>query len=283
MKVRRNERAVAIIGGTVGVPLRFFPVLAFLEVAGAAGILVALWLKPLGVLAAACLVAYFAGAALGHLRVGDTKHLTMPLPPLVLSVIVLVLRLRRAWGEAAPRNAARHPPGPGARVLTIQPTHHMEVHMKAFAITARDASPAVQELPQPQPGPGEVLVAVEAASVNGFDLSVAAGYVWDMLPHEFPVVLGRDFVGTVSAVGDGVEQVTVGDRVAGVIPGVALGTGALGEYVAVPATAVTTVPAGVDVHQAAAVGLAGVAAHDAVEALDPRPGEVVLVSGATGG
>src|SRR4051794_24783471 len=159
----------------------------------------------------------------------------------------------------------------------------MEVHMKAFAITARDASPAVQELPQPQPDAGEVLVAVEAASVNGFDLSVAAGYVWDMLPHEFPVVLGRDFVGTVSAVGVGVEQVTVGDRVAGVIPGVALGTGALGEYVAVPATAVTTVPAAVDLHQAAAVGLAGVAAHDAVEALDPRPGEVILVSGATGG
>jgi NADPH:quinone reductase-like Zn-dependent oxidoreductase len=159
----------------------------------------------------------------------------------------------------------------------------MEVHMKAFAITARDASPAVQELPQPQPGAGEVLVAVEAASVNGFDLSVAAGYVWDMLPHEFPVVLGRDFVGAVAAVGDGVEQITVGDRVAGVIPGVALGAGALGEYVAVPATAVTTVPAGVEVHQAAAVGLAGVAAHDAVEALAPRPGEVVLVSGATGG
>src|SRR3954452_16516037 len=93
MKVRKNQQAVAIIGGTVGVPLRFFPVLAFLEVAGAAGILVGLWLKPLGVLAAACLVAYFAGAAIGHLRVGDIKHLTMPLPPLVLSVIVLVLRL----------------------------------------------------------------------------------------------------------------------------------------------------------------------------------------------
>jgi NADPH:quinone reductase-like Zn-dependent oxidoreductase len=155
--------------------------------------------------------------------------------------------------------------------------------MKAFAITARDTSPAVQELPQPQPAPGEVLVAMEAASINGFDLSVAAGYVWDMLPHEFPVVLGRDFVGTVAAVGDGVEQVAVGDRVAGVIPGVALGAGALGEYVTVPATAVTTVPVGVDLHQAAAVGLAGVAAHDALEALDPRPGEVVLVSGATGG
>jgi hypothetical protein len=93
MKLRRHERAVAIIGGTVGVPLRFFPVLAFLELAGAAGILIGLWLEPLGIAAAAGLVAYFIGAVTGHLRVGDTKNLTMPLPPLVLSVAVLVLRL----------------------------------------------------------------------------------------------------------------------------------------------------------------------------------------------
>jgi NADPH:quinone reductase-like Zn-dependent oxidoreductase len=157
--------------------------------------------------------------------------------------------------------------------------------MKAFAIAARDSQPSVQEVPQPEPAPGEVLVEVEGASVNGFDLSVAAGYVWDMIPHEFPVVLGRDLVGTVSAVGDGVDGVSVGDRVAGVIPGMALGarTGSLAEYVALPATAVTAVPSGVDAPQAAVIGLAGVAAHDAVEALSIQSGETVLISGATGG
>jgi NADPH:quinone reductase-like Zn-dependent oxidoreductase len=157
--------------------------------------------------------------------------------------------------------------------------------MKAFAIAARDSQPSVQEVPQPQPAPGEVLVEVEGASVNGFDLSVAAGYVWDMIPHEFPVVLGRDLVGTVSAVGDGVDGVSVGDRVAGVIPGMALGarTGSLAEYVALPATAVTAVPSGVDAPQAAVIGLAGVAAHDALEALSTQSGETVLISGATGG
>jgi NADPH:quinone reductase-like Zn-dependent oxidoreductase len=157
--------------------------------------------------------------------------------------------------------------------------------MKAFAITARDTQPAVQDIAQPEPAAGEVLVEVEAASVNGFDLSVAAGYVWDMIPHEFPVVLGRDLVGTVTAVGDGVEGISVGDRVAGVIPGMALGprTGTFTEYVAVPADAVTAVPAGVDAQQAAVIGLAGVAAHDALQALDVRAGERVVISGATGG
>jgi NADPH:quinone reductase-like Zn-dependent oxidoreductase len=157
--------------------------------------------------------------------------------------------------------------------------------MKAFAITARDTQPAVQDVPQPEPAPGEVLVEIEAASVNGFDLSVAAGYVWDMIPHEFPVVLGRDLVGTVTAVGDGVDSVSVGDRVAGVIPGMALSArnGSFAEYVALPASAVTAVPAGVDAPQAAVIGLAGVAAHDALEALSIRSGETVLISGATGG
>src|SRR4051794_2685398 len=157
--------------------------------------------------------------------------------------------------------------------------------MKAFAITARDTQPAVQDLPQPEPAAGEVLVQVEAASVNGFDLSIAAGYVWDMIPHGFPVVLGRDLVGTVTAVGGGVVSVSVGDRVAGVIPGMALSArnGTFAEYVAVQADALTTVPSGVDAQQAAVIGLAGVAASDALEAMSIQPGETVLISGATGG
>ena len=74
-KLRKDEQSVAVIGGTVGVPLRFFPVLAALELAGAAGILLGLWLEPLGgvAVAAAALVAYFVGAVVGHLRVRDSK------------------------------------------------------------------------------------------------------------------------------------------------------------------------------------------------------------------
>jgi NADPH:quinone reductase-like Zn-dependent oxidoreductase len=125
---------------------------------------------------------------------------------------------------------------------------------------------------------------VEAASVNGFDVAVAAGYVWDMLPHEFPVVLGRDVAGTVESLGDGVEGLVVGDRVATVINGVGLGPqGTMAERFTVAASDVSAVPAGVSAVQAAAVGLAGLTALDVVTALDLGPDDVVLVSGATGG
>jgi uncharacterized membrane protein YphA (DoxX/SURF4 family) len=93
MKLRKNEQVLAVIHGTVGVPQRHLPVLAGLEIAGAAGILIGLWLEPLGIAAAVGLVAYFLGAVIGHLRVGDTKNIGMPMPPLVLAVVVLALRL----------------------------------------------------------------------------------------------------------------------------------------------------------------------------------------------
>jgi hypothetical protein len=96
MKLRQHEQVVAVIGDTVGVPARYFPVLAGLEILGAVGIVLGLWLAPLGIAAAAGLTAYFIGAVGGHLRVGDTKNLAMPLPPLLLSIAVLALRIATA-------------------------------------------------------------------------------------------------------------------------------------------------------------------------------------------
>jgi NADPH:quinone reductase-like Zn-dependent oxidoreductase len=155
--------------------------------------------------------------------------------------------------------------------------------MLALAIAQRGAPAEVTDIAVPAAGPGEVLVAVEAASVNGFDLAVAAGYVWDVMPHTFPVVLGRDFAGTVESVGQGVDAFAVGDRVAGSIQSGGLGRGAIAERVTASATWLTRVPDGVTSLQAAAVGLAAVSALDAVAALDIGPDDVVLVSGATGG
>jgi len=83
----------------------------------------------------------------------------------------------------------------------------------ALAVAGRDDQPQLLELEIPGPGPGQVKVRVEAAYLNGMDAMVAAGYLWDMMPHEFPVVIGRDFAGVVEQVGAGVEDFEVGDRV----------------------------------------------------------------------
>jgi NADPH:quinone reductase-like Zn-dependent oxidoreductase len=154
---------------------------------------------------------------------------------------------------------------------------------RALVIASRESSAAVDEVPTAEPTAGRVRVKVEAASINGIDAAAAAGYLWDMLPHEFPVVLGRDFAGTVDAVGEGVSALAVGDRVAGVITAMALGAGAITETLTFPADSLTAVPESVSSAQAAAAGLAGLTARALVGALQLGDDDVVLVSGASGG
>jgi len=155
--------------------------------------------------------------------------------------------------------------------------------MKAIAIDDFGAPPSLHALPVPEPGEGEVLVRVRASSVNGFDVSVASGHLKGLIEHRFPVVLGRDFAGTVEAAGPGVQSLRPGEAVFGVVTKPALGDGAFGEYVTAPVACTARVPAGLDLAVAGALGLAGTAALAAVDAVAPLPGETVLVSGATGG
>jgi NADPH:quinone reductase-like Zn-dependent oxidoreductase len=155
--------------------------------------------------------------------------------------------------------------------------------VKALAIERRDAAPAVLDVADPSAAAGEVLIRVEAASVNGFDLAIAAGRVWDSMPHTFPAVLGRDYAGTVAAVGDGVTGFAVGAPVAGVVTGPSLGPGSIGEWYVAPQQKVTVRPEGVSAVDAAAVGLAGVTAATAIDTLGIGAGDTLLVSGATGG
>ena len=95
MKVIRAPVAVEVIGDVVGVPLRLFPALALLEVAGGVGLLAGIGLKPLGVAAGACLVAYFLVAIASHLRKRDLVpgHVGPAVMMLVVSVAALTLRL----------------------------------------------------------------------------------------------------------------------------------------------------------------------------------------------
>lgn len=156
--------------------------------------------------------------------------------------------------------------------------------MRAFALTDFDSAPTLLDLPVPEPAEGEVRVRIAAASVNGFDLSVASGALKDMMEHRLPVVLGKDFAGTVDAVGAGVDDYRVGDAVFGVVTKPYLGDGSFGEHVVLPTeVGIAHLPEGIDLVEAAALGLAGAAALQAVEAAAIRSGESVLVVGATGG
>jgi NADPH:quinone reductase-like Zn-dependent oxidoreductase len=154
---------------------------------------------------------------------------------------------------------------------------------RAFAIASREEAPAVEDVTTANPGAGQARVRVEAASINGFDAAVAAGYLWEMLPAEFPVVLGRDFAGVVEAVGEGVTSPAVGDRVAGAITAMTLGLGSITESLDIPADSLVAIPDSVTTQQAAAATLAGLTAVSLVQALALGADDTVLVSGASGG
>jgi NADPH2:quinone reductase len=156
--------------------------------------------------------------------------------------------------------------------------------MKVFALKGFDQAPEVTEVDLPTPGAGEVRVRVRAASLNGFDLSLANSYLKGMMEHRFPVVLGKDFAGEVDAAGPDVQGYQVGDRVFGVVMKDTLGDGSFGEYVTVPvAFGIAKLPDGIDFTEAAALGLAGTAAVDAFDAANVTADQTVLVVGATGG
>jgi NADPH:quinone reductase-like Zn-dependent oxidoreductase len=156
--------------------------------------------------------------------------------------------------------------------------------MRALVLAAFGAAPELVDLEIPEPAEGEVRVRVHAASVNGFDTAVANSYLKDMMEHRFPVILGKDFAGTVDAIGAGVTDYRVGERVFGVVTKPYLGDGSFAEYVTVPVeVGIAALPDQVDFVEGAALGLAGAAALAAVDAADLEPGQTVLVAGATGG
>ena len=157
--------------------------------------------------------------------------------------------------------------------------------MRAIAIPENGARPALTDLPQRAPEPAEIVVEVHASSVNGFDIAVISGWVQQYMEYRFPVVPGKDFSGTVVAVGPGESAWAVGDTVFGVVMTPYVGSdGAFADYVTVgEASGIAAVPPGMDLGVAGALGLAGTAAVDSLDALNLKAGQTLLVAGATGG
>ncbi|MFC4336294.1 NADP-dependent oxidoreductase [Salininema proteolyticum] len=156
--------------------------------------------------------------------------------------------------------------------------------MRAVAADSLDVDPTVQEVPDPRPGAGELLVEVKAAAINPFDHKVARGEILPDLPRDFPYVYGGDFAGVVTALGEGAGSFSVGDKVFGQFLSNPGGHGSNAEYVAVPEKgAVTAIPEGVSFAEAASIGTAGMTAQQIVDSANLNAGESLLIIGAGGG
>ena len=154
--------------------------------------------------------------------------------------------------------------------------------MKA-AFFMKNGGPEVMQygdVPDPVAGPGEVLVDVHAASVNGADWKVRAGHYAPITM--FPYIPGRDFSGVVSALGSGVTDFKVGDAVFGVVE--QTGEFCYAEKVVIKASILAKKPDSLSHIEAAALGLIGLTALVSVEdTLKLRKGETILVQGGAGG
>jgi NADPH:quinone reductase-like Zn-dependent oxidoreductase len=157
--------------------------------------------------------------------------------------------------------------------------------MKAFALTAADQPAALVELPDPGVAVDGALIRIRTASVNGFDVFEASGGLMAMMPHELPTVIGRDMAGVVVAVGAERNDFAEGDEVLGFVTSAPpLHDGTWAELVTGSVNLILArKPAGLAWDAAAAIPLAASTALDAVDAVDPGPGDTVLIMGATGG
>jgi NADPH:quinone reductase-like Zn-dependent oxidoreductase len=137
----------------------------------------------------------------------------------------------------------------------------------------------VAEVPQPEPGAGQVLVRVVAAGINPGEAKIREGELHERFPATFPSGEGSDLAGVVERVGEGVTSVAVGDEVIGWVDT----RSSHAEYAVVEASNLTPRPAGVPWEVAGALTVAGATAWAAVRAVAPQPKEIVVVSGAAGG
>ena len=133
----------------------------------------------------------------------------------------------------------------------------------------------VAEAPEPHAGPGQIRIAVKAASVNAFDWKLRSGMMAGGKPLEAPAYLGLDASGTVDEVGEGVTGVAVGDEVLG------KGNNTQAEFAVLDAWA-RKAPQ-VDWTVAAAVGVSGETSERVLRLLDVKAGDTLFIDGGSGG
>ncbi len=153
------------------------------------------------------------------------------------------------------------------------------VQMKAIRVEEFGEPEVLQHVDAecPSPGEGEVLVEVKSAGVNYADTMRRRDQYVES--QDLPFTPGSEIAGTVAEVGDGVEDVNVGDQVVTL-----LGTGGYAEYVVAPARNLIPIPDELDFDEAAAIPLQGLTAYHVLETSGQlKEGESVLVHAAAGG
>jgi len=138
---------------------------------------------------------------------------------------------------------------------------------------------SVRDVPTPRPGPGEVLVEVQAAGINPGEALIRSGALHELLPATFPLGEGTDLAGIVLETGTDVKAFGVGDA----ILGYSWTRSSHATHTVVPATQLIGKPEALPWEVAGALDVAGTTAYAAVRAAAPGPGDVVAVSAATGG
>lgn len=140
------------------------------------------------------------------------------------------------------------------------------------------------ELPQPQPGEGEVLVQVKAAGVNPVDWKILNGRLQQRIPHQFPIILGWDMAGVVAGVGYSARRFQVGDEVFAYCRRPVVQYGTYAEFITLPESYLVYKPNNLSFEEAAAVPLAVLTAYQSLfAAANLQPDETLLILGASGG
>jgi NADPH:quinone reductase-like Zn-dependent oxidoreductase len=135
----------------------------------------------------------------------------------------------------------------------------------------------VVERDAPEPGPGQVRVAVRAAGVNPIDWKIRSGAMARVMPARFPVVPGSDMAGVVDRVGPGVTAFAVGDEVLG------RGSGTYAELTLAAVEGITRKPPEVSWEVAAGLPVVATTTYRVLALLGLKPGETLVVDGAAGG
>ena len=157
--------------------------------------------------------------------------------------------------------------------------------MRAVKIDSYGGPDAMQvgELPDPLVGPDTILVRVRAAGVNPVDYKIRAGRLDQAYPSAFPLVPGWDVAGVVEKVGPSVTEFAPGDEVVGYVRKDHVQHGTYAELVSASPRHLALAPRSVGADVAAGLPLAGLTAHQALDAAGAGEGDVVLVHAAAGG